>query len=60
MWTSCEKENASVIKKNTSVGNNGIFPDSVLQKSDNWSQFEDNFWTKVIVNEWRFGVEGRM
>ena len=37
MWTSCEKENVSVIKKNTSVGNNGIFPDSVLEKSDNWS-----------------------
>ena len=25
MWMSCEKENTSVIKKNTSVGNNVIF-----------------------------------
>lgn len=39
-----------MIKKNTSVGNNGIFPDRVLQKSDNWSYFGDNFWAMVIVN----------
>lgn len=55
MQMSCEK-NTSVIKENTSVGNNGIFPDSVLQISGNWSYFGDNFWAMVVVNEWSFGV----